>query len=98
MAASDVQLTALEGKVDALTVSVNRLVNLHAKDHDELVKLVERVETACHEIDKIRNAQIGDNSVAWARVWQIATVALSAVAGLIGGALLWVIKAGRVVE
>jgi len=94
MAASDVQLASLESKVDALKEGVDRLIDLQAKDHDSLVKLVGRVETACTEIKEIRKERQGDNSIAWMRVWQVATIALSTVAGFLGGLALWVVKMG----
>lgn len=94
MAANDV----LEAKVDALTNAVNRLLEAHQKDHDTIVQLVERVETACVEISHLRSGQRSDNSVAWDRTWQIATIIISCVTGALGGAFLWIIKTGRITE
>lgn len=94
MAANDV----LEAKVDVLTNAVNRLLEAHQEDHDTIVRLVERVETACGEISQLRRAQRASNSVAWDRTWQIATIIMSGVTGAAASAILWIIKSGRITE
>lgn len=62
MAAIDERLAAvergqvkIETKVDGIAQAITDLVALYRRDHDDLTKIISRVEVACSDIESIRS-------------------------------------------
>lgn len=92
MAPLDRRLTALEEKVDHMQGDVSRILENQMRDHETLIRATEQVKVACIEVDRIRNARLGENAGRWTKAWSVVTIGLSGVLGFIGGLFLWIIK------